>query len=100
MPPATLHSQPAGTVGVGIVGLGFMGATHIKAYRQIDGYQISAICNPSGRNLDGDFSRVAGHVGATQPLTLDMSRVKACHNFPGLLADPNVELVDICTPTH
>jgi len=62
MPPRTPHSALRNSVGVGIVGLGFMAATHLKAYRQIEGYRIAALCNPSGRNLDGDFSEVAGNV--------------------------------------
>src|SRR5256886_380570 len=100
MSPRTPHSPLANPVGVGIVGLGFMAATHLKAYRQIEGYRIAALCNPSGRNLDGDFSKVGGNVGSTEPLKLDMSRVKAYRSFADLLADPAVQLVDICAPTH
>ena len=100
MPPRAPHSALHNPVGVGIVGLGFMAATHLKAYRQIDGYRIAALCNPSGRNLDGDFSKVAGNVGSTEPLQLDMSQVKAYRNFAEMLADPAVQLVDICAPTH
>jgi predicted dehydrogenase len=91
---------PDRPVGVGIVGLGFMAATHLKAYRQIDRYRVAALCNPSGRNLDGDFSKVAGNVGSAEPLRLDMSRVTAYRNFADILADPGVHLVDICAPTH
>src|SRR2546430_17375333 len=87
-------------VGVGIVGLGFMAATHLKAYRQIDGYRIAAICNPSGRNLDGDFSNVMGNTGSNDPLKLDMTQVKTYRNFADLLTDESVQLVDICAPTH
>lgn len=85
---------------VGIVGLGFMAATHIKAYRQIDGYRVAALCNPSGRNLDGDFSKVEGNIGSAEPLKLDMTQVKAYRSFADLLADEAVQLVDLCTPTH
>ncbi len=99
MPPATRHSPPAAPIGVGIVGLGFMAATHLKAYRQIPGFQIVAICNPSGRNLDGDFSKVSGNIGTAEPLRLDMSAVKAFRKFEEMLADPAVQLVDICAPT-
>jgi predicted dehydrogenase len=87
-------------IGVGIVGLGFMAATHLKAYRQIAACRIAALCNPSGRNLDGDFSRVAGNVGSAEPLKLDMTRVKAYCSFDELLADSAVQVVDICAPTH
>jgi predicted dehydrogenase len=93
-------STPGRFIGVGLVGLGFMAATHLKAYRQIDGYRITALCNPSGRNLDGDFSKVGGNVGSTEPLKLDMSEVKAYRDFGRMLADPDVQLVDICSPTH
>ncbi len=100
MPSRAPHSALHNPVGVGIVGLGFMAATHLKAYRQIDGYRIATLCNPSGRNLDGDFSKVVGNVGSTEPLKLDMSQVKASRSFTEMLADPAVQLVDICAPTH
>jgi predicted dehydrogenase len=87
-------------LGVGIVGLGYMAATHIKAYRQIEGFQITAICNPSGRNLDGDFSNAAGKGSSDQPLKLDMSQVKPYRNFTDMLADDSVDVIDICAPTH
>ena len=40
---------------VGIVGTGFMAVAHIRAYQQVKGVEIGALCNPSGRNLDGEF---------------------------------------------
>src|SRR5688572_4201441 len=84
---------------VGIVGLGFMAATHIKAYRQVDGVKIAALCNPSGRHLDGDFSKVTGNVGDNAPVVLDMNGVKASRNFEDLFNDPGIDLIDICAPT-
>ena len=87
-------------IGVGIVGLGFMAATHLKAYRQIAGCRIAALCNPSGRNLDGDFSKMTGNVGSGEPLKLDMTRVTAYRNFTEMLANSAVQVVDICAPTH
>lgn len=84
---------------VGIVGLGFMAATHIKAYRQIEGVKIAALCNPSGRHLDGDFAKVTGNVGDNAPVVLDMNGVKATKNFEDLLGDPGLDLIDICAPT-
>jgi predicted dehydrogenase len=85
---------------VGIIGLGFMALTHIKAYRQIPHARIAAICNPSGRRLDGDFSNVAGNFGGGEPVRLDMKEVKAYPNFAEMLADPTIDLIDICTPTQ
>lgn len=84
---------------IGIVGLGFMAATHIRAFRQVPGARVAALCNPSGRHLDGDFSKVAGNVGATDPVRLDMTGVKATRDFAELLADTQVHAIDICAPT-
>ena len=47
-------------VRIGIVGLGFMAATHLRAYQKVDAAEIVALCSPSGRHLDGDFTTVAG----------------------------------------
>lgn len=84
---------------IGIAGLGFMAATHVKASRQIPEAEIVAVCNPSGRNLDGDLTKVGGNIGAGDPVKLDMSRVKAGREYAALLADPEIDLIDICTPT-
>ncbi|MDB6120387.1 MAG: Oxidoreductase domain protein [Verrucomicrobiaceae bacterium] len=86
--------------GIGLIGLGFMGATHLKAWQQVPRVRIAALCNPSGRHLDGDFTDVAGNLGANDPLKLDMTEVHGYRSFDEMLADPEVTVVDICTPTH
>ena len=85
---------------VGIVGLGFMAATHLKAYRHLGGMRIGALVSPSGARLDGDFSEVAGNIGTAEPLKLDMSFVKGYRLLADMLADPEIQMVDICAPTH
>jgi len=87
------------TINVGIVGLGFMAATHVKAYRQIPEARIHSVCNPSGRCLDGDLTKVGGNIGADDPVRLDMSQVKGTREYSDLLNDPEIDLIDICTPT-
>jgi predicted dehydrogenase len=86
-------------INVGIIGTGFMTAAHLKAYAKVPGVRVAALCNPSGRNLDGDFSRVAGNVGDQAALRLDMTVVKAFREVAALLADPDIHAIDICTPT-
>lgn len=88
------------TVRIGIVGTGFMAVAHLRALRQVPGARVAALCNPSGRNLDGDFSKVFGNVGATDPVRLDMRDVKAHRDFAALLSDESIDAVDITTPTH
>ena len=85
---------------IGIVGLGFMAATHLKALRQVSGARLAALCNPSGRHLDGDFSTVAGNLPGQEPLRVDMAGVKTFRDVDAFLADPEIQLVDICAPTH
>jgi predicted dehydrogenase len=87
------------TINIGIVGLGFMAATHIKAYRQVPNARIKTIYNPSGRNLDGDLRRVGGNIGANDPVQLDMANVRATKDFAELLNDDSIELIDVCSPT-
>jgi len=86
-------------INVGIVGLGFMAATHIKAYREVNDVNIRAICNPSGRSLDGDLTKVGGNIGANDPVKLDMTQVKGTRDYQDLLNDPEIQLIDICAPT-
>ncbi len=86
-------------INVGIIGTGFMAVAHIRAYRKVPNARIVALANPSGRHLDGDFSHVAGNVGSQEPVRLDMSAVRAYRRVEDLLADPDVHVIDICTPT-
>ncbi len=89
----------AKNVNVGVVGIGFMGATHIKSYLKIPGARIGAICDAVRLPVDGDLSNIAGNIGSAQPLRLDMTQVKAYSKFDDLLADPAIDLIDLCVPT-
>ena len=84
---------------IGIIGLGYMAATHIKALRRVKGARLAALCSPSGKRLDGDFSDVSGNVGTNDPVRVDMAAVKAFTSFEAMLADAEIDVIDICTPT-
>lgn len=86
-------------VNVAIVGLGFMGATHIRAYLKIPGARIAALCDAVRLPVDGDFSAIGGNIGGQEPLKIDMTGVKATKQFDDLLADPGIDLIDLCVPT-
>lgn len=86
-------------INVAIVGLGFMGVTHIKAYRQIPGVRIAGICDAVRLPVDGDFSSIGGNLGGGESLKLDMAQTKATKNLDDLLADPGIDLIDLCVPT-
>src|SRR5262245_33349604 len=86
-------------INVGVIGLGFMGVTHIKAYRKIPGARIAAICDAFKLPNDGILASVAGNVADPDPVKLDMAEVKAYKDYRELLANPAVQVVDICLPT-
>jgi predicted dehydrogenase len=86
-------------VKAGIIGLGFMSVAHIRAYRKLEDVEIVAVCNPSGRRLDGDLSKVFGNVGDQEPVHLDMNVIQGYQDVDAFLNHPGLELVDICSPT-
>ncbi len=89
------------TIGVGVLGLGFMGRNHIRAYRAAAdaGYacQLVAVADGDPARRTGQAS-AAGNLGpaSDEPL-FDPSIVKACADPDEVLRDPRVHLVSICT---
>ena len=86
------------TVNVAVAGLGFMGVTHLRAYQQHRHARIVAVCDPRRSPVNGMLAGVNGNIGDSSGLQLGRG-VKVYREFSELLADENVELVDICTPT-
>lgn len=87
-------------VNVGVVGLGFMGVMHLRAYQQVRGARITAVCDPVRQPVRGVLKDPGGNVGDAAPVKLNMKEVKAYRDLKDLLSDPDVDLVDICVPTH
>ncbi len=56
-------------INIGIVGLGFMAAMHIRAYRQIDGVTVAAICDLDPERLKGDFTAAVGNLDSSEPVS-------------------------------
>ena len=83
---------------VGVIGLGFMGVTHIKAYRKIPGARVAAICDAFKLPADGVLSSVTGNVADPDPVRLDMSQVQSTKEYREVLANPSIQVVDICLP--
>lgn len=83
---------------IGIIGIGFMGATHFRAIKQVEGARVSAICTRSQKKLDGDWSDVRGNFGPRGGHE-DLTGIKKYNEIDAIIADPEVELLDICLPT-
>ena len=87
-------------VRVGLIGLGFMGSTHFRIYRELEDAQIVALADVDPRKRAGDVSSVIGNIGnADNSQPLDMTGVKTYDNGYDLIKDPDVDVVDICVPT-
>jgi predicted dehydrogenase len=86
-------------INVGVVGLGFMGVTHIKAYRSIKGARLAAICDPIRLPTDGVLGGVSGNVGTDDGVRLDMTQLQVSKDIQDLLANPDLDLIDLCVPT-
>ncbi len=85
-------------VGVGVIGLGFMGRTHVEAYRDA-GARLVAVCDGSPERLSGEAA-AAGNIGEAAPERLfDPADLVATDDLDAFLAAPGLELVSVCTPT-
>lgn len=79
-----------------------MGVTHLKAYQKLKDVRLAAICDAVRLPENGDFTSIAGNIPGWEPIKLDMTGVKATKDLGELLADPAIDLIDLCvpTPTH
>jgi predicted dehydrogenase len=85
-------------VNVGVVGLGFMGAMHLRAYLQNKAARVVAVCDAVRLPVNGVLAGVAGNVKNTGDINLGPD-VKVFRKLEEVLADSEVQLVDLCTPT-
>jgi len=83
---------------VAVIGLGFMGSTHLKALRNVRGAELAAVCTTNERALSGDLTAVQGNFGGPGE-KLDFSGIKKFRDIEGVLSDPEIDAVDICLPT-
>jgi predicted dehydrogenase len=81
-----------------VIGLGFMGSVHLKALRDVGGVELAAVCSNSEKALSGDLSAIQGNLGRPGE-QMDFSGVKKFRDIDTLLADPEIDAVDICLPT-
>ena len=82
---------------VGIVGIGFMGMVHYLSYQKLPGVKVVALCEQNTKRLAGDWTEIQGNFGppGTQ---MDLAGIATYESSDDLIADPNVDLVDITLP--
>jgi predicted dehydrogenase len=91
-------------IGVGVIGLGVMGRTHVMAYRAADAAgltnRLHAVCDRNAERRAG-LALAPGNLGQLAPSKrlFDPRKVKAYERAEDLILDPNVGVVSICTHT-
>jgi predicted dehydrogenase len=93
------ESAGNGVVRVGIVGLGMMGCTHLAAYLKIEKAEVVAICDANPKRLSGEEVAAGNIEGQAEGDVAQLEGVARYTTVEELLADDNVDLVDICLPT-
>jgi predicted dehydrogenase len=83
---------------IAVAGLGFMGASHAKAWEQVPAAQLFAVVSRDQTKLSGDLTSAAGNLGGGG-VRLDFSQVRKYRTYEEALADPEIDAVDICLPT-
>ena len=86
-------------VRIGIVGMGFMGMIHYLASKKLQGGVVTALCSRDKKKLDGDWRSIQGNFGPRGEM-MDLAGIKKYPDLDDMLADKDIDLIDICTPTH
>src|SRR5438093_1488141 len=70
---------------VGIVGFGWVAGAHIETFKSVQGAKVTAVCSRRELN-EGELEKQYG------------TRLKTYRSYDAMLADPDIRVVDICTP--
>ncbi len=84
---------------IAVLGLGFMGSTHLKALKRIAGVKLVAVASADPAQLSGDLSRVAGNLGGPGEV-MDFRGIGAFGDWREAIAGSGADLVDVCLPTN
>jgi predicted dehydrogenase len=84
---------------ISVLGLGFMGSTHLKALGGIPDAELIAVMDESETRLEGDLSGIQGNLGGPGE-KMDFSGIRKYRTVEEVIRDPDIEAIDICLPTH
>lgn len=93
----------SGTLGIGIIGMGFMGQTHARSYlAAIEAGADAALIGVCDSDADrrAGLCAAAGNISTGEDERLfEPGTVDGHAGLDDLLADPRIGLVSVCTPT-
>ncbi len=85
---------------VGLIGAGFIGRIHFDQYEKLrNRAKLVALCDKEPDRRSGDWSKVGGNLPGAPGTKRDLRGARSYDNWHDLIADANVEMIDICTPT-
>lgn len=85
-------------VRVGLVGIGFMGQQHFAIYPNIANAELVAVCDKIPERVAEKAASIGGNLG--EAAELDLSPFKRYTSFDEMLASEELDVIDLCTPTH
>ncbi len=83
---------------VGVIGVGMIGNVHLDAHALQTDAKVVAVSDRIKERRDGS-SRQALNVTGTQQGFADFANVRQYTEGTELIADPDIDLIDICVPT-
>jgi len=84
---------------IAVLGLGFMGSTHLQALQNIPDAELVAVVSDDPVKLGGDLSAVQGNLDRPGQ-KIDFSRARKYSNIDDAIRDRDIEAVDLCLPTY
>ena len=85
-------------INVGVIGLGMMGATHLDVYARRADVRVVAVADPREELRTGK-AKATGNIEGQAQGGVDLSKAKGYAEGLDLIADTEVQLVDVCLPT-
>jgi len=86
-------------LGVGLIGLGFMGTTHLDIYKRLPGVKVMAVADKNPKRLKGNFSDIVGNLGKAKRGANPLEGVETYSDAADLIKNAKVDIVDVCLPT-
>lgn len=86
---------------VGLIGAGFIGRNHFNQYEKMaERARVVALCDAEADRRAGDWSKVGGNLADAQGTKRDLGSIKPYTDWRDIVADPDVDMLDICVPTY
>ncbi len=85
---------------VGLIGAGFVGRNHFNQYEKLTDRVVVTLCDKEADRRAGDWSKIGGNIADARGTRRNLGDIKTCSEWRDLIADAQVDMVDICVPTH